>query len=186
MPAAMAMVVMTIGRARFMPASMIASSRGLPSRIDSTANSTSMMAFLVTMPISIRIPIHTGVVSCLPVNEQGHDGAADRERQREQNGDRLQEGSEQQHQHRIDHHQAGGDGGGKARRQFVQAFGIAGGVHLHALRQALHDREVVDFLGGVAERRGADEVGRHGGLTLTVIAVDAGRALIELDVGDHR
>src|SRR6202035_379345 len=67
MPAAIAMVVMTIGRARFMPASMIASSRGLPSRIDSTANSTSMMAFLVTMPISIRMPIHTGVVSCLPV-----------------------------------------------------------------------------------------------------------------------
>ena len=67
MPAAIAIVVMTIGRARFMPASMIASSRGLPSWIDSTANSTSMMAFLVTMPISIRMPIHTGVVSCLPV-----------------------------------------------------------------------------------------------------------------------
>ena len=68
MPAAIAIVVMTIGRARFMPASMIASSRCLPSRIDSTANSTSMMAFLVTMPISIRMPIHTGVVSCLPVS----------------------------------------------------------------------------------------------------------------------
>ena len=27
-----------------------------------------MMAFLVTMPISIRMPIHTGVVSCLPVS----------------------------------------------------------------------------------------------------------------------
>ena len=68
MPAAIAIVVITIGRARFMPASMIASSRFLPSRIASTANSTSMMAFLVTMPISIRMPIHTGVVSCLPVN----------------------------------------------------------------------------------------------------------------------
>ncbi len=27
-----------------------------------------MIAFLVTMPISIRMPIHTGVVSCLPVS----------------------------------------------------------------------------------------------------------------------
>ena len=27
-----------------------------------------MMAFLVTMPISISIPIQTGIVSCLPVS----------------------------------------------------------------------------------------------------------------------
>src|SRR6185312_9045404 len=67
MPAIMAMVVITIGRARFMPASIMASSRFLPARIASIANSTSMMAFLVTMPISIRMPIHTGMVSCLPV-----------------------------------------------------------------------------------------------------------------------
>src|SRR5579859_3251701 len=67
MPAIMAMVVITIGRARFMPASIMASSRFLPAWIASIANSTSMMAFLVTMPISIRMPIHTGMVSCLPV-----------------------------------------------------------------------------------------------------------------------
>src|SRR6185437_3980696 len=67
MPATIAIVVITIGRARFMPASTIASSRGLPARSASIANSTSMIAFLVTMPISIRMPIHTGVVSCLPV-----------------------------------------------------------------------------------------------------------------------
>ncbi len=35
--------------------------------MDSMANSTSMIAFLVTMPISIKMPIHTGVVSCFPV-----------------------------------------------------------------------------------------------------------------------
>ena len=60
------------------------------------------------------------------------------------------------------------------------------GAHLDALRQALHDRQVVDLLGGVAERGRADEVGRHRGLPFAVVAVDAGRALVELDVGDHR
>ena len=118
--------------------------------------------------------------------EQRDDRAADRERQRKKNRDRLQEGSEQQHQHRVHHHQAGGDRGGKTLRQFVEAFGIAGGADLDAFRQAFHHRQVVDFLGGIAERRRADEVGRHGGLALAVVAIDAGRALIELDVGDNR
>ena len=70
MPATMATVVITIGRARFCPASMIAAERGCRRRIASMANSTSMMAFFVTMPISIRMPIHTGVVSCLPVTSK--------------------------------------------------------------------------------------------------------------------
>ena len=186
MPAAIAIVVITIGRARFMPASMIASSRGLPSRID----------------FDREFHQHDGVLGddahqhqdadphrrgeLLAGEQQRRDRAADRERQREQDGDRLQEGAEQQHQHRIDHHQAGGDRGGETFRQFVQAFGVAGRAHLHALRQALHDRQFVDLLGGVAERGGADEVGGDGGLALAVIAVDAGRALVELDVGDHR
>ena len=122
MPATIAIVVITIGRARFMPASIIASSRVMPSWIASMANSTSMMAFLVTMPISISMPIHTGVVSCLPVSSNAHDRAADRERQREQDGDRLQEGAEQQHQHGIDHHQTGGDRGGEAVGELVAGF----------------------------------------------------------------
>ena len=57
---------------------------------------------------------------------------------------------------------------------------------LDALRQALHDRQVVDQLGGVAERGGADQIGRDRRLPLAVVAVDAGRALVELDVGDDR
>ena len=61
MPAAMAMVVITIGRARLRPASTMAVSRSTPARICSTAKSTSMMAFLVTTPISIRIPMTTGI-----------------------------------------------------------------------------------------------------------------------------
>ncbi len=61
MPAAIAIVVITIGRARLRPASTSASSRGVPRPTSSTAKSTSMIAFLVTMPISIRMPITTGI-----------------------------------------------------------------------------------------------------------------------------
>ena len=67
MPAIMAMVVMTMGRARLRPASTMASVRPVPRCIDSMAKSTSMMAFLVTMPISIRMPITTGRLIGWPV-----------------------------------------------------------------------------------------------------------------------
>ena len=67
-----------------------------------------------------------------------------------------------------------------------EAFGVARRADPDALRQALHHRQIVDQLGRVAERRGADEVGGDGGLPFAVVAVDAGRALVELDVGDDR
>ena len=60
MPPTMAIVVMMIGRARLRPASTMASARLMPCAICSTAKSTSMIAFLVTMPISIRMPMTTG------------------------------------------------------------------------------------------------------------------------------
>ena len=47
------------------------------------------------------------------------------------------------------------------------------------------DRQVVDLLDGVAERGVADEVGGDGRLAVAVVAVDAGRTLVELDVGDR-
>ena len=68
MPATMASVVMMIGRARFWPASTSAASRSMPASIDVIAKSTIIIAFLVTMPMSIKTPIHTGVVSCLPAS----------------------------------------------------------------------------------------------------------------------
>ena len=65
MPPTIAIVVMMIGRARLRPASTMASARGTPRAISSMAKSTSMMAFLVTMPISIRMPITTGrLIGC--------------------------------------------------------------------------------------------------------------------------
>ncbi len=67
MPAAIASVVMMMGRERLMPASMIAVVRSTPFSIASIAKSTSMIAFLVTMPSSISSPIATGRLSELPV-----------------------------------------------------------------------------------------------------------------------
>ena len=66
-PAAIAMVVMTMGRARLWTASRIASRLGVPSLIAVRANSTSMIAFFVTIPISIRKPMTTAMLIELPV-----------------------------------------------------------------------------------------------------------------------
>ena len=60
MPATIATVVITIGRARLWPASRSAVIRSLPARISSIAKSTSRIEFLATMPISIRKPMTTG------------------------------------------------------------------------------------------------------------------------------
>ena len=66
MPATIATVVIMIGRARFCPASTMAVVRSMPACMDSIAKSTSMIAFLVTMPISIRMPMTTGMLIDLP------------------------------------------------------------------------------------------------------------------------
>ncbi len=63
MPAAMATVVMTIGRARSRQASMIASCWLMPSRSRSMAYSTSRIEFLAARPSSIRKPISDGIDS---------------------------------------------------------------------------------------------------------------------------
>jgi len=61
MPAIMATVVITMGRARLCPASRMASSRGLPARISSIAKSTSKIEFFATIPISISNPMTTDI-----------------------------------------------------------------------------------------------------------------------------
>ena len=47
---------------------MIASTRPMPAARRSIAKSTNMMAFLVTIPISIRMPITTGMLMGCPVS----------------------------------------------------------------------------------------------------------------------
>ncbi|MNI00408.1 hypothetical protein D3C73_532060 [compost metagenome] len=67
MPADMAIEVMMIGLARLRPASTMAWTRSSPCRFISMAKSTSRMAFLVTIPISIRMPMRTGMESAFCV-----------------------------------------------------------------------------------------------------------------------
>ena len=68
MPAPMAMVVMTIGRARLWQASSSASQRVMPwSRRAMIAYSTSRIEFLVAMPISMIRPIIDGIDSAVCV-----------------------------------------------------------------------------------------------------------------------
>ncbi len=71
MPHAIAIVVMTIGRARLWHASTSASKRWRPARRDMIAYSTSRMEFFVTTPISIRRPMTTGMEKLVPVNTSG-------------------------------------------------------------------------------------------------------------------
>ena len=132
MPATIAIVVIMIGRARLRPASMIAVVRSTPPCIASMAKSTSMIAFLVTMPISIRMPMTTGVVIGRLVMSSAEDRAADRQRQRKQDGHRLQQAAEQHRQHDIDHHQA------VAHRpaESVEQLGLQLGVAAFADRDA--------------------------------------------------
>ena len=68
MPAPIATVVMTIGRARLLQASISASQRDRPrSRRATIAYSTSRMEFLVAMPISMMRPIIDGIDSAVCV-----------------------------------------------------------------------------------------------------------------------
>jgi hypothetical protein len=70
MPAIMARVVMTIGRARSWQASRMASRWLMPARSCSMAYSTSRIEFLAARPISIRKPISDGIDSDWPVTSR--------------------------------------------------------------------------------------------------------------------
>lgn len=71
MPAPIAIVVMTIGRARLWQASTSASKRAMPCRRDMIAYSTRRMEFLDTTPISNISPIIAGIEKLVPVMAKG-------------------------------------------------------------------------------------------------------------------
>ncbi len=186
MPATMAIVVITIGRARLRPASTSASRRLVPRPISSTAKSTSMMAFLVTMPMSMRMPITTGMLIDLLGDEERDDGAADRERQREQDGDRLHEAREEKDQHAVDHHQPGAHGGGEAVEDLLHHLDIARLPDLDARRQLLRRRQRADRIERLAERRLTGKIALDRDAARAVVAVDRGRPAAHLEIGDRR
>ena len=93
--------------------------RSLPARISSMAKSTSRIEFLATMPISIRKPMITDSDSEVAGEQQRDRRAAHRQRQRGQDGDRLEHAREQQHQHREHHQDAGAHGEREVGEQLV-------------------------------------------------------------------
>ena len=183
MPATIAIVVIVMGRARFRPASMIAVVRSAPPCIASTAKSTSMIAFLVTISISMRMPMTTGVViGRLVMNNARIAPAIDNgsENRMVIGCSRLRE---QHRQHHVDHHQAAAHGPAEAFEQLCLQLRVAALADRDAGRQVLHYRKALDGFPRITERGAADQVRLDAGLPLTVEADDVGGALAETYVG---
>jgi hypothetical protein len=71
-------------------------------------------------------------------NQQPHERATQRQRQRRQDGERVQEVLEQQHQHDVDAQHAGEHGQAEAGKQLAHHLGIAQRHLFHAGRQVAH------------------------------------------------
>ena len=145
-----------------------------------------MMAFLVTMPISMRMPITTGRLIGIDGQHERDDGAADRQRQREQDGDRLQEAAEQQHQHGIDHHQAGAHGLGEALEHLAHDLGVAELLELDAGGQASAAGSAITFSTASPSAAPPTRSAPMTDAAHAVVAVDRGRALAELEARHRR
>ena len=125
MPATMASVVITMGRARLRPASMMASVRVHAFRhaFDAEVDEhDGVLGHDADQHDDADVDRHgDGVVGC----EQADDDAAERQRQRQQNGDRLRHAREQQHEHAEHEHETGADSGDEALHDFGLYFRVA-------------------------------------------------------------
>ena len=108
--------------------------------------------------------------------QQRHDGAADGQREREENGDRLHETGEQQDQHAIDKHQAGAHRSGEGAEDFAHDFGVAGLLDFHSWRQVLRSRQILNRLGCFAQGRLTMQIGFEQNAARAIIAVDRRRS----------
>ena len=156
MPRIIAMVVIRIGRSRIGPALRMASSTGSPSRTYWFVRSTSRIAFLVTRPISITMPIIAGMPRLLPVIRIASSAPTMRQRQRQHDQERLEERLELRRQHDVD------EGHGQQQRQphgrgrLLHQLDVAGEAPLEVRRHrdARHHRR--DVGGDVAQRPGVE------------------------------
>ncbi len=89
----------------------------------------------------------------------------------------MQEGAEQQHQHRIDHHQAGAHRLPKAAEDLGHDLGIAEFLDFNPRGRFCAEGTAFTDLERIAERRVADEVGAHQDPAAPVVTVDRGRPL---------
>jgi hypothetical protein len=125
MPADIAMEVITMGRARLCPASITGLKRSIPCARISMAKSIKRMAFLVTIPISIRMPISTGIDSAEFVRISAAATPPMASGSEKQDGEGLDHRLEQQDQHRQHQHQAHDHRIAEAGHQFLLHLGIA-------------------------------------------------------------
>ena len=92
------------------------------------AYSTSRMEFLVAMPISMISPIIEGMDSALWVTNSARNAPGTDSAPGAQDGHRLDEVAEQQHQHDVDAQHAGEHGQAEAVEQFAHASASPGGL----------------------------------------------------------
>ena len=116
--------------------------------------------------------------------QQRDDRAADRQRQRDQNGDRLQEAAEQQHQQHVDHHQARAHRGGERSEHFAHDLDVAGLANFQAGRQMAGGRQSANLRDRFAERRVAPQIGFDRHAARAVVAADRGRPMAHREIRD--
>ena len=119
--------------------------------------------------------------------EQGHKGTTQRQGQGRQDGDGLSHPFEQEHQHQIDAQHAGQHGQAKAGEQLHHDLGIAQLGLPHAGRQLLQRGQLLDHLGGIAQRN-AIELRFKVDVALAVITVNLSRSVFQGErrhIGQH-
>src|SRR5271156_2485853 len=118
-PNSAAKVVIMIGRKRRRQASSIASRVSRPARSASSAKSTIMMAFFLTMPISNKTPIAAITVNWVSNTHSANAGGE----QRGEDGERMDQALVENAQHEIDRNQRGDEQKRHARLRLLKGRG---------------------------------------------------------------
>ena len=180
------MAVMRIGRTRVRPPSMSASRVGMPCARSRSTRSSSTIALVTTMPMSIRKPMSARHADRPAGEVQRRERADRRERQAEQDDERRDERVEGQDHHHVDQQDGHAHRGEQAAEGLVLLLGDAGELDVDAGRDAAVGLERVDRrLDGL--RHGARVVARdlgrdrRGGRP-----VDPGDRALDVDLLDGR
>ena len=139
-----------------------ASRRAMPARCFCCTRSTSTMALVTTMPMSISAPIIAGMSSGSPAIEQADQTADDRERQRHHDGERRDGLAERDDHDQVDRADRDDHRDAQLRERLVHLLGGAAGLGADARGQLergdlgldrLDDRAGVALGDAAADRR---------------------------------
>ena len=183
MPADMAMEVITMGRARLWPASTTAARRSMPRARISMAKSISRMAFLDTIPISISIPISTGIDRAELVTIR----AAATPPMARGSEKRMVKGWMTERKSRISTDSTSIRPSSMAlpndAHHLGLNFGVAGFLQPGRAGQVNGGGDFLEAFGGGAQRHAGRQVGADDRQTLAVQTFDRGRAFAQPDIG---